>query len=282
MEQHAYPDYREYVFVLETDPSLEEETASMLIAELSVLGFESFTEEDGKVMAYIREEDMTQDTEISISEIPYASSYSYRTIKGQNWNAVWESNFEPIEIPGLCRIRADFHTSDPNFPLEIIVTPKMSFGTGHHATTRLMIEEMFTLDWKEKSVLDMGCGTGILAILAAKLGAKEVFAIDNDPQCIINTRENFDENAVAGDHIYLLESHPELPRFDRILANIQRNVLLDQMPFYRKHLAPGGVLLVSGIHEEDKEDLTSAAHVVQLKFDYFKALNGWIMMKFAD
>jgi len=277
METNAYPDYREYSFTLNKET---EDAASILIAELSDLGFESFVEEEDTVLAYIREDEITPATETELAKLNMISSVTSRTIGGQNWNAVWESNFEPIEIPGLCRIRADFHTTDPSYPLEIIITPKMSFGTGHHATTRLMIEEMFTLDWKDKKVLDMGCGTGILAILASKLGAAEVYAIDNDPQCIINTRENFTENDTPAEHIYLAGRHEVLPVFDVILANIQRNVLLDQMEFYSEQLNNAGTLLVSGIHDEDRKDLISTADATGLKFDYFKGLNGWIMMKF--
>lgn len=280
MENNAYPDYREYEFLLETDPDMESETAEILIAELSVLGFESFSEEDGKVFAYIREADLTEETEESIATLGYAKSYSFKKIPGQNWNAVWESNFEPIEIPGRCRIRADFHEPDSSFPLEIVVTPKMSFGTGHHSTTRLMMEAILDMNLSGKRILDMGCGTGILAILAGKMGSSDITAIDNDPQCIINTRENFDENQIISSQLYLLGEEPVLEKFDLILANIQRNVLLEQISWYADHLKSGGKLLVSGIHEDSVADLTKAGARSGLKFDYFKALNGWVMMAF--
>lgn len=280
----AYPDYREYTVHIRPEalPGMElDDIRSVVIAEMAEWGFESFAEEDEIIRGYIRADAIQGNPEETLSEHPAVLSCTWRLIEGENWNALWEQNFEPVEIPGRCRIRADFHPPDPAYPIELVITPKMSFGTGHHATTRLMAEALLDLQPAGKRVLDMGCGTGILALLAARLGASEVVAIDNDPQCILNATENFRVNGIRPDAIYLLGQEPPLPSFDLILANIHRNVLLEQMPWYASHLVAGGVLLVSGIHPEDREDLTTEAARNGLKFDYFKGLNDWIMMRFG-
>ncbi|NNE30511.1 MAG: 50S ribosomal protein L11 methyltransferase, partial [Saprospiraceae bacterium] len=173
-------------------------------------------------------------------------------IPHENWNAKWESEFEPIVIPGKCIVRAPFHTASPNLPLEIIIQPKMAFGTGHHATTYLMMERMFELDFKGKTVLDYGCGTGILSILASKLGAIEVFAVDNDPLAVENCLEQLALNNVLNAKV-IQNDTPELDnqKFSCILANINRNVLQAQMKALSNRLLPSGILLISGIFEQD-------------------------------
>lgn len=278
MEQY-YPDYLEYIFIPAATADNFEEAKDILIAELSDAGFESFTDTDEQLSAYIRQEG-AEDFTIPVFLQTNVVLKEKNLIKGQNWNQVWESNFEPIEIPGKLYVRANFHAPHPTLTNELVITPKMSFGTGHHSTTRLMLEELLTMDLTGKRVLDMGCGTGILALAAFKQGATDVTAVDNDPQCIINSTENYIENGQAPKQIYLLENMPALSPFDLIIANIQRNVLLEQMHWYTNHLKPGGILLVSGIRPEDKDDLTTAADTNGLKFAYFNGLNDWIMIRF--
>lgn len=226
----------------------------LLIARLAEYGFESFTEDDEVICGYIQSSAFSADIASAVSGPEFQdliSSSSWQTIKDQNWNAVWESAYEPVRIDDRCLIRAPFHHDLEPAEFEIVIEPKMSFGTAHHETTRLMIRYLLETDVKGKSLLDMGSGTGVLAILAVKKGATPVLAVDNDEWAYQNALENVHNNhtdieVLLGDASALNGRH-----FDIILANINRNILLNDIPEYRNCLAVGGTLIMSGFYDTD-------------------------------
>ena len=234
----------------------------ILMAELSELPFDTFEETESGLNAWIREDafrdeilaslivNTLEDTTVKISS---------RIIPTENWNAKWESNFEPIAVDDLCYVRAPFHEPNALFGIDIVIEPKMSFGTGHHATTFLMLRKMFDLDLTDKEVLDMGSGTAVLAILAEKLGAYRIHAIDIDDWAVENARENVARNSCHRIVISHGGSEAIAGKFHAILANINRNVLVNDMPAYLDALLPGGDLLLSGFYESDVSLLTEAA-----------------------
>ncbi|RXK86498.1 50S ribosomal protein L11 methyltransferase [Filimonas effusa] len=231
------------------------EQRELLLALLAAEGCEGFEEEADILRAYIPGGDLTGS---GVEEILKENNikYSLTTIKEQNWNAVWEAQFDPVVIEDLAAIRASFHEPIPQVKFEIVITPKMSFGTGHHATTYMMITEMAKLDFSGKRVFDFGTGTGVLAILAEKMGAATVIGIDNDTWSISNAEENIAENGCK--HISILQKdEAEMGEiFDVILANINKHILLANMPVLAKQLEKGGTLILSGLLEEDEEDIT--------------------------
>jgi ribosomal protein L11 methyltransferase len=243
-------DYTEVRFY--NDPALNEP----IIAWLGESDFDMFEERSDGVNAYIQASHFNEHDLIeALSAIPGAKNirYDVSLIKDQNWNSKWESNFEPVMISDQVFIRAPFHESRKGFRFEIVIEPKMSFGTGHHATTVLMMELMLADDFKDKSVLDMGCGTGILSILAEKIGASNVIAVDIEEWAFENCRENTEKNGAA--HIVVFKGDKNVVRgkyFDIILANINRNILLDDMKDYSAMLNNTGVLYLSGILTDDK------------------------------
>lgn len=235
----------------------------ILLAMLDSMGYDSFQETPEGLKAYILEEDFDKDELESLFMFhsdEWDISYAVDRLENKNWNEEWETNYEPIEIDDQVYIRAPFHASKSDFPLEILITPKMSFGTGHHQTTRLMTRLMLPMDLKGKKLLDMGTGTGILAILAEKLGATAVDAIDNFEWAVENTAENAEANAcknitaIHGDAAALEGKH-----YDVVVANINRNVLLEDMKTYRNTLSEGGHLLISGFFEVDFDQLHEQA-----------------------
>lgn len=227
----------------------------LLLALLMAEGCEGVEEEESVLRAYLPEVDFVEDKFEQICEQNHVN-YSFSTIKEQNWNAVWESQFEPVQIEDFAAIRAHFHEPIPQVKFEIVITPKMSFGTGHHATTYMMISEMAKLDFSGKKVFDFGTGTGVLAILAEKMGAEAVMAIDNDHWSIENTQENIAANGCSSVTV-LQKDEPDMQdNFDIILANINKHILLSTMPVLAKQLVSGGTLLLSGLLEEDEEDIT--------------------------
>ena len=254
----------------------------MLIVELSAVGFDNFLEEETYLEAYPAEDQYDLATVQSI--LPRygisADACTEHTVAEQNWNESWEKNFEPITIGNQCRVRATFHQSAPSYPYEIIINPKMSFGTGHHATTYLMLQAQLDIDHTGKRVMDAGCGTGILSVMAEQRGATSVLAFDIDEWAINNAQENVALNACSRIRLFqgtIADVQDEQP-FELILANINRNVLLNEMPQYARHLAPGGQLLLSGFYEEDLSLLREAVAARGLKEVRVNSRDRWVVM----
>jgi ribosomal protein L11 methyltransferase len=256
-----------------------DDTSEIIAAWLSEIGFLSFSDTDEGLEAFIPENDyeealVTRKMEWIHTQIPIA--WQTQFIVDKNWNEEWEKNYQPVLIDGRCQVRAPFHPPDPAIDFDLIIEPKMSFGTAHHETTRMMIGLILASEWQNKVFLDMGCGTGVLAVLAAKMGAKSGLAIDNDTWAYENTKENLERNmisnvaALLGDE-QLIEGH----QFDVILANINRNILLQQIPAYLKALKPGGKIFMSGFYEEDVPVLLKAFDESGLKLLEKRTLNNW-------
>jgi ribosomal protein L11 methyltransferase len=257
----------------------------LLINSLSEIGFDTFEETGNGFNAYIKEDDFKQEViENAVNDYVGMFEFSYQTnfIPQKNWNEVWESNFEPISIENKVRIRATFHEPVAGFDYEITIDPKMSFGTGHHQTTALMLQWVLETDVKDKLILDMGCGTAILAILASKMGAKAVDAIDYDIICYDSAIENAALNNIDNLTAYCgsKEVIPE-KSYDIILANINRNILLDQLERYAEVLKAGGSLFLSGFYETpDLEVLIEEADKHGLKYIHHKKMDEWVSAKF--
>jgi len=244
--------------------------AELLMAEIAEAGFESFMETDNGFEAYVELENYDKEQLQAINE-----KYSLLTtvvfqqdrIQKQNWNEEWEKSYEPIIVDDRCLIRAEFHKIEKKYPYEITITPKMSFGTGHHQTTYLMIKNQMDMDHRDKRVMDAGCGTAILSIMASKLGAKQVEAFDIDEWSVINGNENLEVNRCTNIHLQQgkLSDFTFAGSFDIILANINKNVLLNEIKLYREYMQPGALLLLSGFYEHDVDDLLAEAARHNLK-----------------
>ncbi|PJJ84229.1 50S ribosomal protein L11 methyltransferase [Mucilaginibacter auburnensis] len=275
-------NYYELSFAVEDEDGYRRD---LLINALGDMGFDTFEETENGFNAYIPVDNFNEEQLIAIlnpfyDEFPL--SYTVKLIEQQNWNEVWESNFEPISIGDEIYVRATFHQPRPEFKYEIVIDPKMAFGTGHHQTTAMVLQFILENDFAGKNVLDMGCGTGILAIMAAKLNAKHVTAIDYDPICYESTLENAALNAV-NNITALCGSKEVIPdeQYDTILANINRNILLDQMERYAEVLKPGGEIYFSGFYETpDLEIITKAAGQYGLKYIAHKKDKDWVAAKF--
>lgn len=263
--------------------STEAERA-LLIAHMSTIdAFTGFEEaENGQLIAYAAEATLSEPVLQEIADLAKVS-YELSEEKEQNWNATWESNFEPVLLPGFCSVRAFFHEPVPGIPYEILITPKMSFGTGHHATTKLMMLHMKDLSLKDKTVLDYGTGTGILAILAEMLGAAAIDAIDIDEWSYENAKENCDTNKCSKIAVQLGDiSLIGTKQYDIILANINRHILLDSMQVLSAALQPGGTLILSGIlKEQDTDIILESAHKAGLKSLEFMDERGWAAISFT-
>jgi ribosomal protein L11 methyltransferase len=257
----------------------QEEKRGILISLLAEENFESFVEQESELLAYIPADKYVSGNVIDICKHLEVSCIE-RRIPAQNWNAEWEKNFEPVLIAGRCFIRAPFHAPRPDYPFELIIEPKMSFGTAHHETTAMMIEMMMGMDFQNKKVLDMGCGTGILAILACRMGASEVVAIDNDIWAFSNALENKERNHSLSMTVKLGDISDAGTGYDVLLANINRNVLLTQIPEYSKSLKTGNLLL-SGFYEEDLEIIRKSAESYEFVFDRVLIKNRWIAARFS-
>lgn len=256
----------------------------IIYADLEILGFESIIDTPKGVEAYMPASNFTETIleNLMVRNIPEQTvDYTIEEIEQQNWNAAWESQFQPISINERCVIRAPFH-APVNVPFEILITPKMSFGTGHHETTFLMAEELFGHNLENKRVMDMGCGTGVLAILAKKLGATYVEGVDIEEWAYQNSIENANENHVPEIEFY--HGDAELlagKQFDIILANINRNILIMDMPVYARSLVSEGVLFLSGFYETDVEEIVKQGEKSGLKFVHSRSKNGWAMVQLS-
>ena len=271
--------YRAYHFSVFPAEKLE-----LVSAWLTSFPYESFEQTEKSIHAYVPLSEVDKIDVDACLSIPFDGvevTLNTEDIAGQNWNAVWEENFHPILVDDWT-IRASFHPPATT-QYEIVIDPKMSFGTGHHATTQLMLQALISLDLTDKSVLDMGTGTGVLAIAAKKLGAKNVLGLDIEDWCIANAKENATKNGIS-DILFTLESLPSLAlhRQELIVANINRNVLLDHLPEYAKLLAKGGVLLLSGFHQEDVAILTELAQKCGLLSAGQSSMSGWVCLKFIN
>ncbi|WP_276131999.1 50S ribosomal protein L11 methyltransferase [Polluticoccus soli] len=252
----------------------------ILIALLSEEGYEGFEETTEGLNAFISSELYNKETLNSIVA-PYNVSFKAEGVEKKNWNEEWEKNFQPVVVDDFCTIRAAFHDMAVTTAHEIVITPKMSFGTGHHATTFLMMRKMRSLDFGNKQVLDFGTGTGILAILAEKLGAAEVNAVDNEEWAFINAQENGEGNGCKNVKFWQgsLEDVPQ-KEYDIILANINRHILLQYMEQLSTLLSAGGTILLSGILSEDEDIITSSAVSVRLKKTDRQELRNWLVLEF--
>ncbi|MBO9205288.1 MULTISPECIES: 50S ribosomal protein L11 methyltransferase [Niastella] len=255
------------------------EQQEILVAQLSELGFEGFEEGFNYISGYIPE-DKYDETAIYNLVAESGTVISKEVIAPRNWNAEWEQNFQPVIIGDFCGIRAHFHEPLQNVQHEIIITPKMSFGTGHHATTHLMIESMQQLSFPGKNVLDFGTGTGVLAILAERLGAASVTAIDNDEWSINNAAENIALNNCSNIALSQADSLQMPVTFDIILANINKHVLIANMAGIKQHLILGGVLVMSGLLIGDKPDIEKSAGNNGLSVVDCKTRGDWMCLLF--
>ena len=259
--------------------------SEILIAELGELGFESFVEEEDGLKAYIQGEDFDTNIlqELFVMQNPeFNITYQIHGIENENWNAKWESDYESVLIDNRCYIRAPFHKTNPDIEFEIEIEPKMSFGTAHHDTTSQMISLLLNENVEGKDVLDMGCGTAVLAILAKMKKADNVHAIDNDEWAYNNSVENIGRNnfpeiiVQQGDAALLKDKN-----FDVILANINKNILLADMETYSKSLNSKGVIMFSGFYINDLEDIKSKAEKNALVYIKHIDNNNWVAAKFS-
>ncbi|WP_299684264.1 50S ribosomal protein L11 methyltransferase [uncultured Dokdonia sp.] len=281
------PIYLGYTFTINPPVPATE----ILIAELGYAGFESFTETETGVIAYIQKEEAFPDNtpvnfESLLSDIQiltsdeFTISYTAQEIEQVNWNEEWEKNFDPIEVDGRCAVRAPFHEKTA-VEFDIVIEPKMSFGTGHHETTHMMIKHLLKLDVTHKKTLDMGSGTGVLAILAEMKGAQPIDAIDIDNWCYLNAIENAQRNNCH--HISVYEGDVSLLKdktYDLVIANINRNILLQDIPAYANTLSSNGILLLSGFYTEDIALITEKCNENGLYFVGNYERNNWVACKF--
>lgn len=271
---------------LKCEKPASDEQLEILIADLADLGFESFTEEADHLLAYIPEKEFSKDM-LSVNsfvvEQETKGKLAIKLIKAQNWNAVWESNYDPVVIDGRCQIRAPFHPAISSMEYDIVIHPKMSFGTAHHETTSQIIGMLLDEEVEGLNVLDMGCGTGVLAILAILKGAKSAVAIDFDEWAYHNTIENIALNKVKNIVVKLGDaSLLGRETFDLILANINKNVLLADMHIYAKVLKRGGHIIFSGFYDTDLDDIKKEAEKYGLSFRSHREKNNWVAASFIN
>lgn len=271
--------YIEYNFTV----TPKEPATEILIAELGNVGFESFIENENGVIAYIQKvswNDSILDSIFVLNSNEFLIDYIKSEVAQTNWNAEWEKNFEAIHVDNLVSIRAPFH-KNPHLKYDIVIEPKMSFGTGHHETTHMMIQHLLNLNLDNKKVLDMGCGTGILAIFAEMKGANPTDAIDIDNWCYLNSLENIGRNncqfisVFEGDSSLLINK-----KYDVIIANINRNILLADMKTYTNCLNQNGVLLLSGFYKEDILIINEEVSKFNLKLETTIERNNWVALKY--
>lgn len=276
-------NYNEVLFKV---APFSETATDVLAAMLGEIGYESFVVENEQMKAYVADKLYDEDQLKQIlADFPLEATIGYEVsvIEQKNWNEEWEKNyFKPIIIGNECVIHSTFHTDIPEARFDILIDPKMAFGTGHHETTSQMLTEILDYDFTGKSVLDMGCGTAVLAILAAKKGAKPVRAIDIDDWVCDNANENIRLNEAAfievecGDASLLADGRT----YDVIFANINRNILLNDLNVYAKCMHPGSVIFMSGFYVEDVPAIREEAEKQGLTFDHFRDKNNWVAIRF--
>lgn len=259
-------------------------TSDILVAQLSDIGFESFVELEDGLIAFIAEGafDKAQfDALYVFNTAEFTIDWTSKVVKQQNWNATWEKSFDAIKVGDDCRVRAPFHEKE-DVLYDIVIEPKMSFGTGHHETTHMMLAHILENDFKDKTVLDMGCGTGVLAILAEMKGATRLEAIDIDNWCFVNSLENVTRNGCS--KIEVFEGDSSLlvgKKYDVILANINRNILLEDIPIYAAALNKGGLLFLSGFYLSDLDMISAKCLRSGLQFEKNLEKNNWVAAKYV-
>lgn len=263
----------------------KEPATEILVAELGEVGFESFVESEDGMIAYIQQTDWNEnvlDDIFILNSEEFTISYEMEVIEQTNWNSEWEKNFNPIQVDDLVSIRAPFH-ENPNLKYDIVIEPKMSFGTGHHETTHMMVQHLLELDLTDKKTLDMGCGTGILAIFAEMKGAKPIDAIDIDNWCYLNSIENVERNNCSNISVYEGEAALLVDKkYDVIIANINRNILLNDMHAYMNCLNENGTLLLSGFYKEDIAIIDAEVSKYHYKLDKTIERNNWVALKYVQ
>jgi len=276
----------QYIQVTFSFRLIQEYQQDLLINELAEIGFNTFEDTANGFSAFIDSDSYNEENLKGIllqfeSEFDY--DYTVTEIAAENWNEEWEKNFEPLIIDETCYVRATFHPHQPKYKYEIVIDPKMAFGTGHHQTTTMMMQYILESDVSGKLILDMGCGTAILAILAAKKGAGELIAIDNDEVCYLSAKENSLLNDIH--NITAMCGGKEVipaRTYDIILANINRNILLDQIPVYASVLKGGGEIFFSGFYEEpDLQLIKDACEVLGMNYCDHKKIGDWVAARFV-
>ena len=261
------------------------EVKDILVAELSYLDYDSMMEVEDGLEAYIDKSKFNQQDLDTLLQKYNGLNISYEVVPvvSRNWNEDWEKNYDPINVEDRVYVRATFHQAQQSFPYEIIIDPRMSFGTGHHATTYLMIKNQLAIDLKNKSVLDAGTGTGILAVMAEKLGARDVVAYDNNTWSIENAPANVALNKCKNIQVRegTIRSLNLRKQFDVIFANINKNVLLDEIGEFSKHLLKGGKLVLSGFYQRDDNDIESCASASGLGLAHSEQRNDWSSLVFV-
>lgn len=266
---------------------LSKEQKEIIIAFLTEMNYEGFEEEGDLLKAYVSS-NLYDQNELKTLAAKHNLSFSITEIENKNWNQLWESKFDPVIIDDASHkapwvaIRADFHKPIKNVEHEIIITPKMSFGTGHHATTFMMIKMMSEINFTGKVVLDFGTGTGILAILSEKLGASKIVAIDNDDQSIRNASENFSSNNCTKIQLLEASSAEGDNQFDVILANIIKTVIKNNLQAFVKQLTPGGVILLSGLLEDDEQEILEVSMKNNLILKKKIKARNWICLQMIN
>ncbi|PWS29391.1 50S ribosomal protein L11 methyltransferase [Pedobacter yonginense] len=275
----------QYIKAIFKFKSIEAYQQDLLIADLADLGFDTFEDSENGFTAFVIKENFDDKALVDLLDAhseEFTTEYSLMDVADENWNAEWEKNFSPLIIDDVCYVRATFHEPQPSYPYEIVIDPKMAFGTGHHQTTTMMMQYILAADLKDKNILDMGCGTGILAILAAKFGANKLLAIDYDDICYQSTIENAALNGVEN-LTALCGSKEVIPdeEFDVIFANINRNILLDQIGRYAEVLKSEGKIFFSGFYlAPDLAMITEECAKHEIRYIDHKQNGDWIAAQF--